>query len=987
MGISNTIGKKSFFFLGHFILATVSMVLINPVDTVFAQEHTVQGTVVSSSDGETLPGVNIIVKGSNIGTSTNLDGEYSLTAPSPNDTLVYTFVGYQSQEQSINGRSVIDVELILQDILGEEVVVVGYGTQERRDVTGSVSSVKAIDIKERPITSTGEALQGRISGVTVLSTGNQPGDDVNIRVRGRRSLTASNDPLFVVDGIPIEGNINDINTRDIVSIEVLKDASSTAIYGSRGANGVILVTTDRGGNHPTTVSYSGYYGITSVTGIPDVMDGERFARMKEVSGRTFTASELDALERGVSTDWAEMVLQDGFQQSHQVSLRGGNEKTQFAVSGSFFFEEGVIETQDFNRNTFRVNLDHSVSDKFRIGISTQLSLQDQEVSSNPLAEPFDEEGNLIMNPGADPLIANPLMDLVDGAVVDNRERFRIFSNIFATYDILENLNVRVNFGPDLQDRRRGVFQSRQSTARNGQDPFAQKEDERTFTYTLENIINYTQDVGSDHSFDVTGLFSLQESREELTITAGSDLPFEQQQFNNLGSAGTVDNIDSRFLSWGLMSFMGRINYQFKDKYLLTFTGRYDGSSRLAEGNRWGFFPSTAFAWRINDEPFMADNDLFSDLRMRVSWGRTGNTAIDPLQTQGLVSRTQFVFGDQNAFGFRPETLSNPELEWEVSETINLGIDVGILNDRVIGSFELFRTTTDDLLLERVIPVTSGFNSVLENIGKTRNQGYEIEITSRNVSSQNFNWSSNISVSGRKEKIVELFGTGEDDPGNGWFIGEPLSVWYNKDFLGIWQSDEAEEAARFGREPGMIKVRDVNGDGQINDEDNVILGTDLPKVTLGIGNRFDYRNFDLSILLFGSFGHTIFNNFLVGNTELNGRRNNLDIDFWTPDNPSNTHPKPDGNRERPLDGDSRGFMSGDFLKIRNIQFGYNLPISFLDKVGVRSTRVFFNADQPFIFSNLSDGIDPEIFPDEEDGAVINARTPSRRMFSFGIDIDF
>jgi TonB-linked SusC/RagA family outer membrane protein len=984
MEILNTTSIRFNIFLGV-------MLIIGLAGFDVAQSQTVSGTVISAEDGEALPGVSIVVQGTTTGTSTNFDGEFSLNVPSLNETLVFSFIGYETLEEQIDGRTTINVSLTPQAIIGEELVVVGYGAVERRDITGSVSSISSQEIQEVPITDAGQALQGRASGVVALSEGNRPGQGVTIRVRGRRSLTASNEPLYVIDGIPLEGGINDINPRDIQSMEVLKDASATAIYGSRGANGVVLVTTNRGGNHPTTVSYAGHTGIRLAHGTPDMMDGPQFAAMKEASGRDFTPAELDAIQRGVSTDWIDLLLDEGIQHNHQLSVQGGNESTQFSVSGNFFYDRGVITHQDFTRNTFRLNLDHSVSDRFRVGTSTQLSRQVQNwgsnpyggaLATNPLAEPFDTDGNLILRPGADPLIFNPLADLEDGAYIDERERIRVFSNIYADLDILENLNYRMNFGPDLQDWRRGLFQGSLTGARQEGSPFAEKEHERKMTYTFENILTYNQDF-ENHSLSVTGLFSVQESRTEESEFSASELPYEHQQYHNIGTGATIEGLGSNLEEWGLMSYMARVNYRFMDRYLLTVTGRYDGSSRLAEGQKWGFFPSVALGWRISDEPFLADSDLFSDLRIRVSYGRTGNTAIDPYETRGGLSRTNYSFAGSSGFGFRPTSLANPELKWETSSTFNIGLDFGFWGDRVAGSFELYQTDTSDLLLERVIPITSGFNSVLENIGDTRNRGFEFNLNSSNIHTGNFSWSTNINIFANREEIVELFGTGEDDIGNQWFIGEPLTVWYDYDMIGIWQLDEEAEAASYGRSPGEIKLRDVTGDGSITDADRVILGSDMPTLSGGIGNRFRYRDFDLSIFIFGSFGHTIYNQFLVNNSTLQGRYNNLNVNYWTPDNPSNDTPKPDGTREFPLNSSSRGYQSGDFLKVRNIQFGYNLPGSALNTLGLRSARVYVNADTPFIFSGLDSGLDPESY-----GGVIGAGIgPSTRLFTVGLNINF
>ncbi|MEX2601871.1 MAG: TonB-dependent receptor [Balneolaceae bacterium] len=964
---------------------------LGAADSLSAQSQSVSGTVTSVADGEALPGVNIAVKGTTMGTTSDFNGEYSLTVPSSSDTLVFSFIGYETLEVPVEGRSVIDIALVQVAIEGGELVVIGYGAVQRRDITGSVASVSSQDIQEVPVSDAGQALQGRATGVVALSSGNRPGQGMTIRIRGRRSLSASNEPLFVVDGIPLEGNINDINPRDIESMEVLKDASATAIYGSRGANGVVLVTTSRGGNHPTTVSYSGHTGISQVLGTPDMMSGPEFAEMKEISGRSFTAAEMDAIQRGVSTDWIDLLLEEGYQHNHQLTIQGGNENTQFSVSGNFFFERGVISNQDFNRNTFRVNLDHSISDRFRIGTSTQISNQVQNwgsnpyggaLATNPLAEPYDSEGNLIYRPGADPLIFNPLADLEDDVYVDERTRLRVFSNIFADLQITDNFNYRMNFGPDFQDYRRGLFQGSLSGARQFGSPYAAKEHSRNMTYTFENILTFREDFGEHHAIDVTGLYSIQKSTLEESDISASELPYEHQKFHNIGTGATIEGLGSNLEEWGLMSWMGRVNYRLMDRYLLTVTGRYDGSSRLAEENRWGFFPSAAIGWRISDEPFMADQTLFSELRARVSYGVTGNTAINPYQTRGGLNRTNYSFGGNSAYGYRPGSIANPELKWETSATFNIGIDFGLWNDRVAGSVEVYQTKTTDLLLQRNIPITSGFNSVLENIGETQNRGYEVNITSRNISNQNFSWTTTANIFGNSEEIVDLYGTGTDDIGNEWFIGEALTVWYDYDKTGIWQLNEADQAAEFSQTPGQIKVRDVNGDGRINEQDRVIIGTDMPLVNIGLGNRFRYKDFDLSVFVFGSFGHTIFNNFQVANSTMQGRYNNLSIDYWTPDNPTNNHPVPDGSLERPLYDSSRGYMPGDFLKVRNIQFGYNLPVSLLGQAGIRSARIYLNAETPFVFSRLDEGVDPEQY-----GGRIEGSVPSTRLFTVGVNINF
>ncbi|WP_083925249.1 SusC/RagA family TonB-linked outer membrane protein [Flexithrix dorotheae] len=960
------------------------------IEIVQPNQHIVSGKVVSSEDGEPLPGVSILIKGTTKGTNTNIDGEFSLNV-NKGDHLQFSFIGYKSHEVEIINQTVIDVSLDLDLEQLEEIVVVGYGTVRKGDITGAISSVSTKDIQELPVTNAGQALQGRATGVVALSNGNRPGDGVTIRIRGRRSLTATNEPLFVVDGIPFQGNINSINPKDIKSMEILKDASATAIYGSRGANGVILVTTNRGGEMNTTVSYNAHYGVVSVIGLPDMMNGPQYTRLKEVGGRAFTAAELEAIDRGVSTDWLDLVVDDGHQQNHQLSVIGGSTKTGFAVSANYFNEQGVLSIQNYDRYTFRVNLDHQVSKKLKIGTSTQISNEIQNLPSNPyggalnispLAEPYDANGELIYRPGADPLLWNPLADFDPKNVEDNRKTLRLFSNIFGEYEFVKGLNYRMNFGTDLREYRRGLFQGTNSSARQGGDARVYKEHEREYVYTFENILTYSKKFSNIHDLKFTGLYSIQESNFEETIVDANLIPYEHQKYHNIGTAEAIQNYDSDLREWGITSVMARVNYGLKNRYLLTLTGRWDGSSRLAEGNKWGFFPSAALMWRIKDEGFMANQGLFNDLRLRSSYGIVGNTGIDPYQTRGSLSRTTYSFGSNSAYGYSPGAISNPDLRWESSATFNIGLDFGIFGDRLSGSLEYYQTSTTDLLLERQIPITSGFNSVLENVGETKNKGWEVALTYQNAGLKDFLWSTTLNLFGNKEEIIDLYGTGVDDIGNQWFIGHPLTVWYDYEKLGIWQTEESDAADVYKQVPGQIKVKDQNEDGIINQDDRVILGSNIPTVTLGWSSRFEFKGVDFSWLVLGVMGHTIYNNFEVGNATLQGRYNNLNIDFWTEDNPTNNHPKPDGSRESPIYASSRGYYKGNFVKIKNLQLGYTLPQDLTAKIGINRLRVYLNANTPVIWSRLENNLDPEVYDGEVEGFE-----PSTKMYSLGVNVDF
>lgn len=979
-----------------------------------AQEiGSVTGLVTDVETGQPLVGAQVSVVGTAVRTLVDAQGRYLIAGlPAGEAVIRVQLVGYGSAEETVNvtadGAVNASFRLQRQAVQLEGIVVVGYGEQQRRDITGAITSVTAQEVHELPITDAGEALQGRAAGAVALIEGNRPGQGVTIRVRGRRSLTADNDPLFVLDGIPLEGALNTVNPRDIESIQVLKDASATAIYGSRGANGVVLITTRRGIDRPTTVSYTGYYGSSQQLGTPNMMNAQEFAEVKREAARrsgedpesVFTDEERALLAEGVSSDYQDLLINTGYQQSHQLSIQGGDARTQFYLSGNYFGEEGVIDIHGFTRYGVRLNLDHVVSDRFKIGTSSQVSNAIQDwgsnpygaaLATNPISLPYNSEtGELNRHPGNDPLVYNALADLEDGAIQDERKTLRVFGNLFAELDLTRDLQYRVNFGPDLEEWQRGLFQSSISTARQGDSPLARKEHRREFTYTLENILTYNRTFSAVHTVDVTGLWSIQQSRNERSLLQTRDLPYESQGFHNLGTGATIDQADSDLLEWGITSYMGRVNYQFADKYLLTLTGRFDGSSRLAEGRKWGFFPSAAVGWLISEEPFMANQNLFSELKLRISYGKTGNTAIDPYQTAGSLVREAYVFGESSAFGYRPGDIANPDLRWEVSTQINAGLDFSMFSNRIYGSFEVYRTRTSDLLLERQLPPTSGFSSVLENIGKTQNIGYELSLSTRNISTQDVGWTTDFSFFSNTEKILSLYGVDadgdgveDDDRGNGWFIGRPLTVWFDYDKVGIWQLGQEEEAARYGQQPGDIKVRDVNQDGTINQEDLVYLGTNIPKLTASMTSRFRYKHFDFSFFLFGSFGHTVFNDFRVANSTLQTRYNNLNVDYWTPDNPTNSDPRPNNQVEFPLYGQTRGYLSGSFLKVRNVQLGYTFPGSPLSGYGIQNLRIYLNAHTPLVFSGLDDSVDPEIY----NGTVSAGAVPAYKLWSAGVDISF
>lgn len=971
----------------------------------------VQGTVTDASSGEPLPGVNVLIKGTTRGTSTGAEGGFELSVPSLQDTLVFSFIGYQTQQVPINGRTSINVGLQVETVAGDELVVVGYGTQEKGDVTASISSVDGDQVSALPVSNTMEALQGQIAGMDIQRQGGQPGEDMDILIRGRRSINASNDPLIIVDGIPFEGGLNAISTQNIESIDVLKDAAATAIYGSRGANGVILITTKRGDTGGTQVTYDGYYGVTEPMRKVDMMNGQEFADFKRESrrrvidsngnpqyswegdipadGQVFKENELKGLEQGVSTDWQDLVLDNGMRQNHQLSISGGSESTRFLVSGNYFEEDALIPTNGYTRYSMRVNLDHDLGDKVRIGVSTLLSRSVRDWATNPMGEAFrnvplgkayDEDGNLIPYPVADGLRSNPLLNLQPNAAEDERKFSHLFASAYAEWDILDNLTYRVNFGPDYETRRRGEFLASMTNQRRGAPPTAGRQNRERFSYTLENTLNYSTTLGQDHSFKATLLQSIQKFHEEDDYIDVRGLPFESQKFNNLGTAEEILGVGSDLEEWQLSSYMARLNYEFKDKYLLQVSGRADGSSRLAKGNKWAFFPGISLGWRIIDEPFMENTSLFSDLKFRASYGVVGNTSIDPYQTKGRLARTVYAYDETGAYGYGLNEIPNKDLTWEKTASFDVGFDFGFLDDRITATLDYYESHTTDLLLERQLPFTSGYTEILQNVGETKNTGFEIGVNSVNISNPNgFTWSTDISWSHNTEEIVQLFNANKDDVGNEWFIGQPIEVFYDYEKVGIWQKDEAQEAATYNQNPGEIKVKDQNGDGKINGEDRVILGSDVPDWMGGMTNNFNYKWFDLSITTHARVGHMLQSEFHEGFNTLFGRYNNLDVDYWTPNNPTNAYPRPNQNQERPVYSNSMSYFDGSYFKISNITFGYNLPTSTTDQIGFRKLRIYATVQNVYTFSEY-DAYDPET----SDG-VVDATIPTPRLFSLGINV--
>ncbi|GAB3540449.1 TonB-dependent receptor [Pontibacter brevis] len=971
--------------------------------------------------GDPLPGVAVVLKGTTVGTSTDIDGSFSISVPESPGTLVFSFIGTTPKEMPFKGPGTINVALSEDAKALQEVQVVGYGTQKKSQVTGAISSVSSREISEMPITNARQAIQGRAAGVDVVQAGSKPGAGPQIRIRGRRSFNASNDPLYVVDGIPLSGGIDDINPQDISSMEVLKDASATAIYGSRGSNGVVIITTKRGVAGKTSVTYDAFVGINSSLGRIEVLDGPGFAEYKRESRRAigqyplgpatpeadekiFEPVELESIRTGRSTDYVDAMLRTGMIQSHQLGVSGGSEKTTFNISGNFFEDIGVVKKQDFSRYTFRVNLDHKINEKLRVGTSSLFvySVRNGEnfnplggaFAENPLGKPYNDDGTINFLPTNDGLRTNPLAEIVDGAQVDETKRYRIFNSIYGEWDIADGLKYRMNFGPDITVRRSGRFTGSQTNARRGGAPTGSVFEEFVLNYTLENILTYNKQFSEAHNFSFTGLQSIQRDRYENSSVNVLGIPAESQQYFRLGDASQITGANTDLRTWTLLSFMGRVNYDFKNRYLITGTLRADGSSRFGENTKFGYFPSVALGWNITEEPFMSGVSWLDNAKLRVSYGAIGNTAIDPYQTQALLGRTSYAWDNTPAYGYRPNTIGNPDLRWETSKTANAGLDFSLFRGRMSGSFEYYVTNTTDLLAPQPLPTSIGFGGYFTNIGHTRNKGIEMTLTTVNVDKGDFTWSSDFVFNRNREAIIELANGKVDDVASGRFIGQPLSVFYDYKKIGIWQADQADQALIYQDKVGQVRVEDINNDGKINADDRQILGSAVPDFAGGITNRFSYKNFDLSFFVFGRYGQMIRSRFHDDVNLLAGRYNNLAVDYWTPNNPTNNFPQPVVTQEFPKYASSLTYFDGSFLKVRNINFGYNVPASFASKLKMESLRVYTSVQQPFIFASYRSkyqGIDPETYVDGDQGVgggEINSNvTPATKVVTFGINARF
>jgi len=974
-----------------------------------APELFVSGTVSSQTDEETLPGVTVLVKGTGTGTITNIDGKYSINVADEEGVLVFSSIGYTTQEIAVNGRSNIDVFMIedMQNL--DEVVVIGYGTQKSRDITGAVSSISEKDFADMPVQSIDQALVGLIPGLDVVSSGTQPGFNSQIRLRGNRSFTASNDPLIILNGVPFYGSINDINPYDIQSIDVLKDASSTAIYGSRGANGVIIITTKSGEVGPPKFILESFAGPQIPYGKLPYMNGAQYAErgreaLRQAGNYTdpntnsdldqmfFDPTEFANIQAGNSFDYPEALLQNGFQQKHQLTIMGGSEAVSYNISGNILNEEGLFPGREFNRYSVNAKLNFTLSPKVTAGTAILLSHNSMEaktddgvlgaaIQTSPLGSPYNEDGSPRYLPTGDGFSPHPLADYEWDSFRWDNKRWAAYVNAFVDVRILPELNYRLNLGTDLKLHNIKSSQGQFSYGRRGGPPIAGISHTLSSQNLYESILTYDKTFNDSHQLTVTGIHGIQTSSEESVGVDVSQLPYEPSRYHNIGSAETINSVASNLNEWNLLSYAARLFYGYKSKYLITLSFRADGASQFSPDHKWGYFPSAAVAWNLAEENFLKQSNFISNLKIRVSYGVSGNQGIAPYQTQGSLSRTTYAWDESPAYGYRSSTLSNPDLKWESTETYNIGLDFGLWGGRINGNLEVYNTNTFDLIMLRLLPINTGYNQVLENVGSTNNKGVELGLNSINMDKENFSWNSGLTFYLNREKIVELFNGKQDDIGNQWFIGNPIHVYFDYKKNGIWQLDEAAEAAEFNREPGQIKVQDTDGNRAVNDADRVIIGTRQPKFVANLTNQFTYKDWDLSFATYARWGTTIY----VGhfNPASGKRYNHLALDYWTPNNPTNAHPRPDDDVQGSLQGSSQGYRDGSFIRLRELSVGYTFPEPFLKETFLSRARIYLSGEN-LLYWTKSEMREFNMEPEWSANAGI---MPAVRTIVAGINVSF
>lgn len=996
-----------------------------------AQNITVKG-IVKDNLGESVIGANVTEKGTTNGMITDLDGNFSLTVQK-NATLVISYIGYVTQEIAIKGNTNLNIILKEDSKALEEVVVIGYGTARKSDVTGSIASVGGDKLQEMPSTNITYALQNRVAGVDMTQTSSQPGATMQIRIRGTRSLTASNDPLVVLDGIPFMGNLSDINPGDIKSMDILKDASSTAIYGSRGANGVILITTNRGAQGtPAKFTYNGYVGAKSVFSKYPMMDGPKYAEMRKYAGKF--ENSLDESD-DMNTDWQDLLYRTGMVNSHDVSVAGGTNNGSYSFGAAYYKDQGVIPTQNYTRYSLRGSFDQGVGKYFRFGLTTNSNYNVTKgsnidlysvLNNTPLVNPYNEDGSLkrtvkLNSQDENFVVTRDVVENLEDSWLNEKKGFGTYNNLFAEVQCpwVKGLKYRVNLGLNYRSTKGGVFTGEGINSSTADTPStASLEHTETTNWAIENLITYDRTFGK-HQLNIVGMYSAEETVYTKSHIAARDIPAEYLQYYNLGRAeGTItvnpDNWD--YQKSGLMSWMGRAMYTYDNRYMLMATVRADASSRLAKGHQWHTYPAVSAGWNIGQESFMDDLEWLDILKVRVGYGQTSNQAVAPYSTWGKLSTRPYNFGPTGyATGYYVSALPNYDLGWEYSSTWNFGLDFTLLGGRLSGTFEYYIQKTSDLLQSVNLPSTSGVSSYVGNVGKTENKGVEFTLNGTILDNHNgWTWDASINISANRNKLTELASGAERDEANNWFVGHPIDAIYDYEKIGLWQEgDPYLDISEPGGNVGMIKVKytgEYNEDGtpvrQIGPDDRQIISME-PKFTGGFSTRVAYKGFDLNVITAFKCGGKLISTLHHSNGYLNmltGRRGQVDVDYWTEENTNAKYPKPGGiqSGDNPKYGSTLGYFDASYWKVRNISLGYKFDEQkWLKNFGIQSLRAYVSIQNPFVICSpfhKETGLDPETNSyGNENVAVtsgiqkrfltVGTNAPSTRNYLFGINLTF
>lgn len=1008
-------------------------------------QRTITGTIYDGSTNESLIGANVLVKGLSIGTITDSDGNFSLEVPEGSSVLVISYTGYTDQEITLDDATNYTINLSAGKLL-DEVVVIGYGVQRQESVTGSVVSLKGDNLNQVQSGNFQEALQGRAAGVDISSTSTRPGASPQVRIRGVRSLSANNDPLIVLNGIPFSGGLSDINSNDIESIDILKDASATAIYGSRGANGVIIITTKTGkkGQKPQ-ITYDAYYGIKEVFAKYPMMNAAQLIQLRADVAANNGGVPIYGLggdeELSNNTDWQDLLYDSGIQTSHDLSIQGGSEKTTYNLGLGYFKETSVVPGDAFKRYSLRAQIDQEIGDFFRVGLnsvsnfSNTSSIAGISLGASPLLSPYDADGNFLesvrLQTEADDVwipTKNEIDRIGEGRVNEQLD-YGTYNNLYAEVKApwVDGLKYRLNVGLNFRNSRDGNFTGQGVFSYNPMNPSsASYGSSIRKDYVIENQLIYDKTIAGKHRLNVIGLYSVQKTEDDNIGLTVQNIPNELALWYNLDAALSEDitSYGTGFSVTGLISYMGRVMYQYDNRYLFTATLRSDGSSRLSPGNKWVTYPAMSVGWNIGNEAFMESVEWVNALKIRAGYGETSNQAVAPYSTQGRLNPVNYNFGGNFATGYFVNQLPNPNLGWEFSETYNYGLEFGLFDYRLSGTVEYYITKTNDILYGLALPSSSGVSSVTSNIGKTQNKGFEITLNGIIIDNPDgFSWEAGINLYKNTNEIVSLATGEEQNVGQLWFVGSPINVIYDYEYLGLWNESDPDFANLQTFEPGgnagMIKVAylgeyDENGAPvrAIGADDRIIIDP-TPDFQGGFNTRLSYKDWDLTMVGTFQSGGILVSTLYSSNGYLNlltGRGNNVDVDYWTPTNTGAKYPAPGGIQS----GDNQKYMStlgyfdGSYLKVRALTLGYNFTQDVFKNLGVDQLRLYATVQNPFVlFSPFHDesGLDPEVTNSgvNSDGTRQNSATnttnistgiptvgtnvPSTRNFLIGLKLSF